>query len=151
MRSITLEIGFSDLRGTGDTMPWHQSPDAARRSVLDQYERRAFSLKQWSRLRDSEDLGSVGYEVSRPTCAAGPVLVTFLHHGHGSPLSIRIAGSFGVETGQDDEDLAEQLRFVLGLDMDWISCDATLQSICTRLFVTPASRASISIKRVGAC
>lgn len=45
MRSITLEIGFSDLRGIGDTMPWHRSPDAARHSMLDQYERRTSSLK----------------------------------------------------------------------------------------------------------
>ena len=151
MRSITLEIGFSDLRGIGDTMPWHQSPDAARHSVLDQCERRASSLKQWNRLRGREDLGSVRYEVSRPSYAAGPVLVTFLHRGRGSPPSIRIAGSFGAETGEDDEELAEQLRFVLGLDFDWISCDATLQSICTRLFVTPAYSASLSINRVGAC
>lgn len=151
MRSITLEIGLSDLRRIGDTMPRNQSPETSRHSAPDKYERRASSLKQWCRLCDKEDSGAVHYAVSRPSYAAGPVLVTFLHRGRGSLPLIRIAGSFGAETGEDDEELAEQLRFVLGLDFDWISCDATLQSICTRLFVTPASGASISIKRVGAC
>ena len=149
MRSITLEIGLSDLRRIGDTVQGNQSPETSRHSALDKYERRASSLKQWSRLCDKKDSGAVHYAVSRLSYAAGPVLVTFLHRGHGSLPLIRIAGSFGAETGEDDEELAEQLRFVLGLDYDWIASDAELQSLCAALFIVPTSSVIVSVKRAG--